>query len=168
MGIKYNADMSSLQIRPRFRIESPYSQEMILTKIEYMLSSKNAQFLGKIVAHHVVLSIPVEDQHYWSPQLHLEIEKTQSGAQIRGLFGPKPTVWTFFVFMYSVIGLFGLIALTFGYSQWSIGVDSQAFWGAPLSLVLLLVVYITARVGQHMGKEQMGLLRGVLDKTLED
>lgn len=123
--------------------------------------------IGKIVTHHVVLNIPAKDQHYWSPQLHMEVEDTEEGSMIRGLFGPKPTVWTLFVFMYSAIGLFALIAATYGYSQWSLGGESWAFWGVPLSLALYLVVYIIARTGQHMGKEQMGVLKEFLDLALE-
>ena len=159
--------MSGMQIRPRFRINSPHSPEYILETLASKLEDPEAPVTGKVVTHHVVLNIPVRDQHYWSPQLHMEVEEAEGGSLIRGLFGPKPTVWTFFIFMYSVIGLLGVIALTFGLSQWSIGVYAWAFWGVPLSAVLYVIVYFIARTGQHMGKEQMGVLQNFLDKAIE-
>jgi len=42
-------------------------------------------------------------QSFWSPQLHLEIVKLDEDEQkskIYGLFGPNPTLWTFFMFLH--------------------------------------------------------------------
>jgi len=166
MDLKDNMVVSSLQIRPRFKIESGYKKEHILQLLDSAVSGESSPVVGKVVTHHVVLNIPPEQQHYWSPQLHLEVEDYRDGSLIRGLFGPKPTVWTFFVFIYSVIGLFGLITLTFGLSKWMLGEVSFWLWGIPLSILASVVVYFVARTGQHLGREQMGMLKDFLDQTI--
>ena len=167
MGSKDKIDMSTLQIRPRFKIQTRENPEWVLSRLEQALSKSEAAITGKVVSHHVVLNIPQKDQHYWSPQLHLEVEEDEEGSLIRGLFGPKPTVWTLFVFIYSVIGLFGLIALTFGLSKWMLGEITFWFWGIPGSLVAALVVYFIARTGQHLGREQMEVLKDFLEKNID-
>lgn len=160
--------MSSLQIRPRFKIRMKDNKEVILERIAKALGSEAEEVTGKIVTHHIVLNIIESKQHYWSPQLHLEIEEDQDGSLIRGLFGPKPTVWTLFVFLYAVIGLFGLIALTFGLSEWMLGEESLWIWGIPISILLAAIIYLMARVGQRLGADQMHILREFLDQAIRD
>ena len=119
--------------------------------------------------HHVVLNIPPKDQHFWSPQLHLEINKneTDSTSTVYGLFGPNPTVWTMFMFFHFIVaGLFIAFGI-WGYTNWSLKSD----YGIQLLIALLMIVswvvlYVIGRLGKATGKDQMHLLYDFMNKIL--
>ena len=85
---------------------------------------------------------------------------------IRGLFGPRPQVWTMFVLFYSTIGFAALIVLVFGLSYWSLGKSTLILWWVPVLAALYLTLYLVAYFGQRLGKVQMILLQKFIDKLL--
>ncbi len=161
-----DAQENKLRIRPRFKevVELPSEQIKVLIK-EHLKNNPDV-CKGEIVDHHVILKIPKKDQHYWSPQLGLELENTENGTLIRGLFGPKPGVWTMFVFFYSAIGFLTLLGLLFGISQMMLDMDAYGLWFVPVGLLLLIGLFIMSKVGQSMGKQQMHQLRDFLAKAV--
>ena len=107
--------MSNISIRPRFQIPSGLSQAKLLEKIRTALEQPDAPVKGTIIDHHVILRIPVAHQHYWSPQLDLEIEETEKRTVIKGLFGPNPSVWFMYIFFYSVLSFVSIMVLIMGF-----------------------------------------------------
>jgi hypothetical protein len=99
------------------------------------------------------LKIPENERHYWSPQLTLQVEKRGDGSYIRGLYGPNPTVWTMFVFFYTLFAVIGLIGTIFGLSQLQLGYPAWALWALPISLVAIAALYLAARRGQRIGSQ---------------
>ena len=158
---------NSFRIRPRFREQIDLSSEEIKKRINIALKEEKDSWLGKIVDNHVILKIPQKDQHYWSPQLTLELEEENGQTLIRGLFGPKPGVWTMFVFFYSAIGFLTLMGLIFGLSQMMLKMDAYGLWSFPVGAVLLIGLFITSKIGQRLGKEQMRRLVTLLYKSLD-
>lgn len=117
--------------------------------------------------HHIVLRIPVEEQHYWSPQLSLTIEdKADEGALIRGLYGPRSSVWLMFVFLYSSLGAISLFVAITGFSQLSLGMSAPALWALPVAAVIALTLYLFAKAGERLGKDEMHRLRNFMDAAL--
>ncbi len=161
----FNAD--ELHLRPRFSFHVPYSKEILLQKIQTKLNEENAPCKGKIVQHHVVLDIHVEDRHYWSPQLHLEVEEDEKGSLVRGIIGPRPAVWTLFLFIYAVIGIIGLMTSLYGLSKWSLGEFSFALFGLPIAFILMSSAYLTSKYGEKLGHEQVEILKGFLRGALK-
>ena len=104
MDSSYENQLKSFRVRPRFQIESIFTGEELNDRINTELKNSES-CLGSVMAGHVTLYLPVNEQHYWSPQLSLSIEDTENGCLIRGLYGPRPSVWTMFVFIYFIIGL---------------------------------------------------------------
>lgn len=93
-------------LRPRFTLLLTSSAEKVLEEFRQS-NAADAGIVTKIIDHHVILKISKSNQHYWSPQLHLEIENCTSITKLNGLFGPNPTIWTLFMFLKFVFsGLF--------------------------------------------------------------
>lgn len=158
----------SIQIRPQFQsvVSCPPARTMRHLKRE--LIQQNAPCTGTFYDRHAILSMPGEEQHFWSPQLSLDFDSHTDGTLVRGLFAPKPSVWTMYVAAYAFLGFGGLIGLIFGTSQMSLGMEANALWSVPFAAVLAVMVYGTAWVGQRLSREQMATMRAFLDKTLDD
>lgn len=155
------------RIRPRMRIESDLSLEQLKLLLREHLSKPNGDCEGKVTIGFATIYPSQKDQHYWSPQLTLTMEETDSGSLIKGLYGPKPSVWTMFVFFYSLIGFLTIIAILISLSYWSLGIDSRLFWSVPLLLSIFFSLYLVAYVGQKIGHKQMVYVHRFIEKCLD-
>ena len=92
-------------LRPRFKIELSQNNKNALETFEDTKDSQD-DFIVSRVDNHVFIRIPKKRDHFWSPQLHLEIDEIDdNSSEVRGLFGPKSTVWTMFMFFhFAVVG----------------------------------------------------------------
>ena len=158
--------ISLREIRPRFRVESPYSMEELMSKLKNGIENPEASCIGKVIHGHATFSPPVKEQHYWSPQLGLSFEMTEKGTLLRGLYGPRPEVWTMFVLFYSIIGLSGLVVLIIGMSQLSLGKTANVLWLVPVLGSVFLTLFLVANRGKKLGYEQIQLLHHFLERTL--
>ncbi|NNC50823.1 MAG: GTP-binding protein, partial [Flaviramulus sp.] len=105
-------------LRPRFKLEINRNNEAVLKDFQNA-QAEQSDFIVSRVDDHVFIRFPKNEQTYWTPQLHLEInEVSENSCVIRGLFGPNPTVWSLFIFLHFLIaGLF----IAFGiwtYTKW--------------------------------------------------
>jgi hypothetical protein len=136
----------------------------------FELAKKSSKdFVITRVDDHVFLKIPQEKQHYWSPQLDLEIVSFEEGtSQLHGVFGPKPAVWTMFMFLH-----FAVASLFIGFGIWAY---TRASLDEPYMVQLLLmgfmvlgwfVLYFAGRMGKAAGRDEMHLLYNFMKKTLD-
>ncbi len=132
------------------------------------LRKDNKKVTGTTLLNHAYLKIPDREQSYWSPELHVTVEETERGALIRGVVGPKPRIWTMFMFFYSAIIVLFLFGSALGISQWMLGMDAPWLWSIPASVVLWLLVFFAAKYGQRKGNRQMARLRNFVDMILEE
>ena len=158
---------NKIVLRPRFKIALKHDNTSVLKAFE---DAKKTCETYKIVRvdEHVFIRLPKHHQHFWSPQLHLEINETDAQTSIlHGLFGPNPTVWTMFMFLHFLVaGLF----IAFGiwtYTNWVL----KGSYGLPMGLTLLMVVawfvlYFAGRFGRAKGKAEMQGLYDFMDATL--
>lgn len=158
--------MSAIEIRPRFKEVVPIRTEDVLERLNQALNDPETKITGSIFDHHVRLKIPIEDQHYWSPQLSLTLEEDGDSTLMRGLFGPRSSVWLMFVFFYSTIGAICLFVSITGFSQLSLGIPAPVLWVLPIGAVLALSLYLMAKAGERLGKDEMRLLKNFLDSAL--
>ena len=144
-------------LRPRFKFSVKHDNEYLLELFE---AKKKAQsdFIVNRIDDHVFIKIPKAKQHFWSPQLHLEINKDETGptSTIYGLFGPNPTVWTMFMFLHFVVaGLF----IGFGiwaYVNWSLNEPFAIQVFLTLMMVVFwFVLYFGGRLGKKAGHDEM-------------
>ncbi|MAK36750.1 MAG: GTP-binding protein, partial [Flavobacteriaceae bacterium] len=89
----------NIVLRPRFQFQVSATKDELLAAFQNAKKSQKAYILS-IVDDHIFIKIPKQKQHFWSPQLHLELRTNEdSGLMLHGLFGPNPTVWTLFMFL---------------------------------------------------------------------
>lgn len=160
--------MTAIEIRPRFQQEIPLSKDEALARLRAALKQPGSPIIGYVADHHVTLKIPYDKQHFWSPQLALEVEAHESGqgALIRGLFGPRPSVWLMFVFMYSIIGVICLFVAITGFSQVSLGIPAPVLWVLPAGAGLAIFLYLSAKTGERLGKDEMQQLKRFMDEVV--
>lgn len=159
---------NSIVLRPRFQIDLDTSNENILLAFE---KAKTSLFSIKRMDNHVFIKFITEEQHFWSPQLHLEIVKDEplKTSKIYGLFGPNPTLWTFFMFLHFGVATVFIILGIWGYSSAILGKT----YGLQLGLmgfivVLWFILYAFGRAGRKKGKPQMQQLKEFMLATLKN
>jgi hypothetical protein len=165
----YKRSVTSARIRPRFREIHPLDPEEVIGRLSRMLRHPESPCTGRVVPGHAVINIPEEEIHFWSPQLSISVEEHEEGGSlVRGLYGPRPAVWTLIMFIYAAIAFLGLMGLFLGYSQWALDKPADALWIVPVSLVLGATVYVGAQIGQKLGNEQMETLHEFLESALRE
>jgi hypothetical protein len=155
-------------LRPRFKLELEQSSDWALQAFE-SAKKETTEFVIHRSDDHVFLKIPKEKQHFWSPQLDLEIFQFEGEkTEVRGLFGPKPSVWTLFMFLH-----FAVIGLAAGMGVWAY---SNAALKLPYFVQLLalfilalgwFVLYFAGRMGKSAGKKEMIALNQFMRQTLQ-
>lgn len=158
--------ISFKRIRPRVRFESELSPDAFIDTIKKNLSNKEVECEGVVLSGFATIYPLQKEQHYWSPQLTLTIEETETGSLIRGLYGPKPSVWTMFMFFYSFIGFITLIAILISLSYWSLEIESWIFWTIPALILVFLSLFLVAYLGQKFGHKQMVYVHKFLEDCL--
>ncbi|MEO1012667.1 MAG: GTP-binding protein [Bacteroidota bacterium] len=154
-------------LRPRFQLEVPAHK---LVALEGFEAAQKPPFLVKRVDDHVFIKFNKKQVHFWSPQLHLEIiDVDDHHSRLHGLFGPNPTLWTFFMFLHFGVGTFFIIFGIWAYSYASLGRP----YGLQLGVMIFMVVlwfslYAFGRAGKHKGKPQMRELYQFMMETLTE
>ena len=155
------------RVRPRFHVYTPYSAEEVLERIRIGLADSNAPCKGRLIAGHATLFLPIEEQHYWSPQLSLSVEDDADGSLLRGLYGPRPAVWTMFVFFYSLIGVAILFVAIFGFSYKALDGNAGILWLLPVLVLIFLTLYLVAYFGKRLGHDQIEILHHFTEKCID-
>lgn len=126
--------------------------------------------IGHIIDHHLILDIPLQDRHYWSPQLSLRVEEDEDDpAQsiVKGLIGPRPAVWTLFMFFYLTIGVAGTGVAMWGFAKWMLGDFSHLIWALPIAIFINLTAYRAGKMGEKLGQDQVEILKGFVRDALD-
>jgi len=141
-------------------------KEQILSNFEEV---KEPPFLVKRLDEHVFIKFNQENHHFWSPQLHLEIDELDTtSSRLYGVFGPNPTLWTLFMFIHFVVaGMFIIIGI-WAYSSVSLQRPFHLQVGLMILIVILwFVLYFAGRIGKQKGKPQMKELHDFMMKVLK-
>ncbi len=153
------------RIRPRFQVTSPDTTDDIEERISVGLDADGAPCVGKVYSGYVSLQLPLEEQHYWSPRLTVTLEEFEEGSLVRGLYGPRPAVWTMFVFFYSLIGFALVIVSIIGMANLSLDKSGAVLWLVPVLIIAFLSLYLVAYFGQQKGHDEMVVLHTFLEET---
>lgn len=147
-------------LKPRFQIDFKMNSAVLLDEIKQHLSDESA-YRMRVIDQHVIIDIPLKEAHFWSPQLQLEVEElTATTSKIKGLFGPKPQVWTFFMFLHFIVAFAFLIFGIIAYSNWSL----KRIAILPIVMLVVLPIiwvalYFIGSLGKVAGKKQMDKLK---------
>ena len=161
---------SPIFLRPRFRIELAKSKTYLLNRFEEEFKRADCSLKGKIVEGHVVIDVSPEENHFWSPQLHLEIEAMDTENSIaKGLFGPKPQVWTLFIFLHSTVAFTFISVLIYAYTKWTLKEDiTLSIWILIALPIFWFVMYFLGQLGKKTGHSQMEDLHDFMMKVFEE
>lgn len=156
---------NDIVLRPRFQIEIAKSKEIILSKLK---KKDEDLFESNQVDDHIFIKIKKEELHFWSPQLHLEIvEQDDKSSKLYGVFGPNPSLWTFFMFLHFGIAFIFIIFGIWAYTQWSLN-KSYTLQAAIMILMVVLwfALYFFGRMGKKKGRPQTEQLYNFMHKKL--
>jgi len=156
-------------LKPRFKMEFDESQEEILKKFLDNVEDKNCKYCSKISGNHIFLDVPKDEEHFWSPQLQVEVVKEDNDKTIvKGILGPKPQVWTFFMFIHFAVAVAFIVFSVIFYVRWSLGDNYQLSKYMIIGLpILWVVLYFFGQSGKKLGYKQMVELDKFLMKTLK-
>ncbi|SHJ93426.1 GTP-binding protein [Pseudozobellia thermophila] len=157
---------NDIVLRPRFQLELATAKETLLQAFE---KSGRAPFVIKRLDDHVFIKFNAGHIHFWSPQLQLEVENMEDGkSKVYGLFGPNPTLWTFFMFLHFGIATLFTILGIWAYSRASLDKPYGLHLGLMVFMVVLwFVLYAFGRAGKQKGKPQMQELYDFMKRVIE-
>lgn len=160
---------NDIVLRPRFKIELKQNNETLLKAFEDTKNNQN-EFIVSRIDDHVFIKFPKAKQHFWSPQLHLEINKTENNSStLYGLFGPNPTVWTMFMFLHFLVACLFIGFGIWAYTNWSLGNNYAIQIFLCLFMVLVwFVLYFGGRIGKATGTDQMHELHEFMNEVLKE
>lgn len=159
---------SSLRMRPQFKRHLPCSPAAAQRTLKRHVDQAEGRVQGDFYSNHAVLCVPPAEEHFWSPQLSIDFASTDAGTDVRGLFGPRPSVWTMFMASYAFAAFGGTIGITFGLAQWSLGMAAPALWAGPAAAVMAAATYGLALLGRALSRDQVETLRTVADAAWAD
>ena len=83
-----------------------------------------------------------------------------------GVMGPKPKIWTMFVFFYTGVLTSAFFGASYGVIQLMLGMEAPFLWAIPLGLLGLGLIYGAAQYGQSRGRAQMEELQNFLNEAV--
>lgn len=159
---------AKLRMRPRMMVETTAPEQELFRVLRRRFASAECPFEGTIAGRYVVIRIPEDRQHFWSPQFQIEVSPRDHGLLLDGLFMPPAAVWTAFAGVYALVIFAGFTGFTFGLAQLHLQQPATALWSLPAMLVMLGLIYGAALIGQRLGHGQMEELSGFLQDCLAE
>ncbi|MCK5638907.1 MAG: GTP-binding protein [Flavobacteriaceae bacterium] len=165
----HDDQINKVLLKPRIKIEMNENEEEVLNKFKNNLNNSDCKYCSKITDNHVIVDVPENEDHFWSPQLHVEIEKDENKKTIvRGVLGPKPQVWTFFMFLHFAVALAFIVFFVIFYSNWSLNQDyTFAMIMCIVMPIIWIALYFFGQLGKKFGYNQMVELHNFLMNTLD-
>ncbi|WP_246144395.1 hypothetical protein [Neolewinella aurantiaca] len=133
-----------------------------MERIRLLLAKAPPHVTGRVIGDHIILDITGDEVHFWSPQLNFRVEENEEAdgpTVIAGLIGPRPSVWTLFMFIYFSVGIGGFFITSYGISRYMMGESSLAVWGLPIAALFMLTAYQAGKFGEKLGAEQVDMLK---------
>lgn len=161
MAFNKNNPIDAIKVRPRFKLYSGLKEEEVIKRLLNKIE-EDETIIGRKRHNSIDFSMPKNEMHYWSPELHVLIEKSEEkeGACLSCLLGPQQNVWLTFVFVFTIIGLVTFFGGMFALVKLQLGNPSLWLLLFPLAFILVLGVYLISYFGKKKGHQQsLHLLR---------
>ena len=121
---------------------------------------------GGVRGSDVTLGLSEVAHRWYSPMVVLTVEPAEGGSRVHGLVGPRPNLWTFFVFIYAAQVALVIAAGMLGAVQANLAMDPVGLKVLPLPLLGLAGCCGLDLLGRRLGAGQIGLILGFIDRTL--
>lgn len=159
-------DSAAGSIRPRFKLESPVVKEELMEVILHHIKQDDT-LVYNTYDRFIKISVPEKEQHYWSPVLSLSFEQEKERSLIRGVIGPKETIWTMFTFFYISLAVAGFFCSMYALVKWQVNDEKGFLVLIPIITVLLLSVFFTSKYGKVQAHTQTLHLLRALRKSVD-
>ncbi|MCB0730338.1 MAG: hypothetical protein KDC88_04830 [Ignavibacteriae bacterium] len=157
----------SAELRPRIKIVTQLNKNEVIEKIKQKVEDPNTPCKGWAKEGYALICAPENDRHIWTPQLNLQIDETEEGTEVRGVIGPSANIWTAFAFTFSILGFITFVALFWGLSRLSLDYSADILWVVPIALLIIFGVYMLARIGQQLSRNEVKQLKEFVETTLQ-
>jgi len=159
--------LDKIRNRPRFKMYTHLSKESYAENLKKYLAAHKDEFTGNINTEIATISVLTEEDNFWKPCLALRTEIDKEITVVRGVFGPSPAVWTFFMFLYFLFSILWMTFFSMYYVEKEIG-SNEYPWALAASFAMLFLIagtYTAARIGQIKAKKQMTKLRKFAEES---
>jgi len=165
----HDDELNRILLKPRFKLMFDASKEDIITQFRDSLDKDDCVYSSQIVGHHIVIDVPASEEHFWSPQLHVEIEEENDKTVVKGILGPKPKIWTFFMFLHFIVAIAFFVFFVIFYSRWSLDQEYMFYMVMCLLMpIVWVVLYFIGQLGKKFGYDQMSGLHNLLVNALRN
>lgn len=155
--------LNRVLLKPRFKIPVSGTSDELSQKFKSELKSGYPTYRGKVIGNHIVVDVPQSEETFWSPQLHAEVIEEDDGVYVKGILGPKPKVWTFFMFLHFAVAVAFFVFFVIFYTHWSLGNDyTFAMWMCILMPIIWILLYFSGQLGKKFGYTQMQNLHDLM------
>ncbi len=160
--------MSELRLRPRYYFKAEESMAQLQAKIKFALAEANPLHLKyRSTKNHITVFFPPKEKHFWSPELDINFEKKgKNETFIRILISPSPSIWTFFMFIYTVGGLLISAGFAVGFSQYALKKSTWALFFIPAGAAIIALTYLAGQFGKYKAEKQLRELKDFFDAAL--
>ncbi len=163
--------IKSLLSRPRFKVFTQLDKQEFIKLIKNHLEQHSTEYGGYANNEIAMIRVRKDKDKYWHPQLQIRIENDEDHPNyltIRGIIGPKPSVWTFFAFLYGLSGAIFITLGTYSFSEYLVQGKSAWIWAIPFSIILALSTYFASLYGHYLAKFQLGKLYHFVNSLIKD
>lgn len=160
-------EVNRVLLKPRFKMEYKETKEEIVSKFKSNFEDKECKYCSKMVGNHIVIDIPKEEEHFWSPQLNVELVEQENATVVKGILGPKPKIWTMFMFVHFAVATAFVVFFVWFYVNWSLGKPYNLQMIMLIAMpVIWVILYFLGQFGKKFAYNQMLELDKFLMNTL--
>jgi hypothetical protein len=161
---------SKKELKLRYRFDKVVSKpiEAIVESCEKLKQKVEPDYRIKISELYIRFSIGMLRREKYSPNLKITLEKMEDGNTfIKGIYGPDPVLWFFFIFLHVVVALVFLIFAVVVYSKWSLHQPFKFDLMVMFTMTIIwFLLYFIARLNRSKGLEQMKELEKLFKKVI--
>jgi hypothetical protein len=159
-------DSAAGKIRPRFKLQTPLDIDSIMDIIAGH-SQETPDVHCRRHARVLRLSIPKDDQHIWSPVLHLSFDSEGDHTIIRGMIGPSESIWQTIMVFYLSISILGFFGSMYALAEWQLHDNLMWLSIIPLTLLALSSIFAISASGKKQAHAQMLHLLRFLRRSVD-
>lgn len=140
-----------IALAPQFAVELPKNKSAVLSTF---LRANNPDYKVTLSDNSIFIAMPENEEEWWSPQLHLEVNKIDESRSILfGWYEPRSVLWSTLSVLQLTAGLAFVACGIWAYLNWS----AQANYVLPLLLAFLmipawLILHYVLKSGKSKGR----------------
>lgn len=161
--------IDNVRSRPRFKVMTEMSKAEFLERFSKRLEKHHDIFFGYIGKESTAIGVKRTKDKFYCPylQVRVEYDEEEESTVIRGLFGPRSSIWTLFTFLYSLGFTFLFLEFILWVSNFIVKVNALFFIGLPIGLMLISGTFLAAKFGQRLAINDMRKLRRFMEYVLK-